>query len=219
MELEELKSIWNSKEEGVVSLLSKEDMHSIIRSKSLGTISRLKKKLWSKLVGISLCFFVVIASAVLVQFDPSEEKYLLETLSRDQYTIMMFLMMVLLLPFLRYTMKMYYELSRFQRSSDSLKLTLLKCLDMVTKLIRVGTNSDTIGVPIVVSFVLYIIFFGKQAFVPDVRVLVIPAVAFLTYRLVRWKVNHFQNEKYATFINSLKEHLGELEESQSMNTE
>lgn len=219
MEINDLKSVWKkaNDQEQPGYWVSEEDVRGMIRKKSQATISDVLRQLRQKIrmSGVIGGVTLILSLTTIFVSDASDNFFLNESLTNDQYGIMMMAMSLCILTICVHTTIRYRQVKNLEQSADSLKSSLQRTRQIFQKIIKAGIISDTIVTPMVMVFIAGFEIYGNQAFLFDIRLFYLILAAVILAVFFNRLAAYMMRRKFGHFIKALDNRLQELEAMES----
>lgn len=202
MELEELKSIWKSREPGFHPK-DEAEIASMLTGRSLSIIEKLKRNVWFELI-----FTVVVSLCLLIY------AFTLPAVGLKWISISV---LVLTLAYAFYYIKKIILLNRFDPAKENIRANLISLIDKLSGYLKFYKRSYTILYP--VFFCVGLLFGGLERGANEFfenlakprTILYLTLMAVLFYVLSTWFTNWYLKKLYGNHLEKLKSMLHDIQ--------
>jgi len=217
MKLQDLKSIWEdtTHRKQPEQSVTPQQIRSLINEKSNLTLAQIKRTMRTKMwvAGISMIVALLLSAGQLFNwFD--EPLFFSEILTLTEAGLIFLLMGGIIATVAAGNIWIYRRLTRYEKSSSTLKDRLTGAVEMLKQVMHLGIYSDVIFVPLIAGFIGYRWLYGSEVFAIDIRLgyltWLIMAFSYISYLLAE----RLMNKKYGQELAHLQSYLRELNHQQ-----
>ncbi|WP_044492985.1 hypothetical protein, partial [Moorena producens] len=133
-----------------------------------------------------------------------------------RYYMMIFMSMFILF-IAWFNRQQFHQLQVLETSANNIREALKDTILRLHSVMKASMLSDTIGAPIIVSWITYVQLYWDSAFVWDHRLLILAGITLSSIPIIYFIARQGQYGKYGGHLNELQQCLSELSSAASEN--